>query len=331
MRKIFTLVTMALMALAVNATTFTDNLVVSVYGQTVEMPNTVVEVNEAEGSNDLYNITLKNFTFQLNATSAIPLGDIAIDNVKGTTYGTGLTKFDETQKDITITLGNASVTLKKGSAMKGDKLYLDLAIVALNDLTVGATFGNDNFSLEYTDDLTVTAMGSTMPTQKATINATKQADGKYTLSLKNFTLGEGENVIMSVGTVEMKDIDATVDENGTIKLSTSQTVTIQAGDDPNVTWSLEGVPVDVKMTGELTDDKLLAHILIHYVMIPGTFEMDIDVAFGYDAAGITNVTTPNASGVDEIYDLSGRKLNELQKGINIVRKADGTTVKVLKR
>lgn len=47
--------------------------------------------------------------------------------------------------------------------------------------------------------------------------------------------------------------------------------------------------------------------------------------------GISSVTTTTDSSVEAIYDLSGRKLNEMQKGINIVRKADGTTVKVLKK
>lgn len=81
------------------------------------------------------------------------------------------------------------------------------------------------------------------------------------------------------------------------------------------------------MTAKMTDDKLYAVIDIDMVI------MQVHVVFGSDiTSGIDNVTvTPNASGVDEIYDLSGRKLNEMQKGINIVRKADGTTVKVLKK
>ena len=81
------------------------------------------------------------------------------------------------------------------------------------------------------------------------------------------------------------------------------------------------------MTAKMTDDKLYAVIDIDMVI------MQVHVVFGSDiTSGIDNVTvTPNESGVDEIYDLSGRKLNEMQKGINIVRKADGTTVKVLKR
>lgn len=90
---------------------------------------------------------------------------------------------------------------------------------------------------------------------------------------------------------------------------------------------LAGQSVPVEMTAKMTDDKLYAVIDIDMVI------MQVHVVFGSDiTSGIDNVTvTPNESGVDEIYDLSGRKLNEMQKGINIVRKADGTTVKVLKK
>ena len=60
----------------------------------------------------------------------------------------------------------------------------------------------------------------------------------------------------------------------------------------------------------------------------------VDVVVGdnnFTTTGIDKVTTTTDNGVESIYDLSGRKLNEMQKGINIVRKADGTTVKVLKK
>ena len=206
-------------------------------------------------------------------------------------------------------------------------------------MNITAIFGDNEFtqpqlfSKEFTDDLTVTVdmqgQGGTMPTQKATIAVNEQEDGKYTLSLKNFEL----TGVMSVGTIEMKDVEAT-EEDGTIKLSTNQTVTIQAGDDPDITWALEGVPVDVDMTATMTDDKLIADINIVYDMTGGTmpgYEMYITVAFGYIPSGIDSPITTEENGVKAIYDLSGRKLNEMQKGINIVRKADGTTVKVLKK
>ena len=39
----------------------------------------------------------------------------------------------------------------------------------------------------------------------------------------------------------------------------------------------------------------------------------------------------NAAAPTEVYDVAGRKLDQTRRGINIVRKADGKTVKVLKK
>lgn len=329
---------MAVMALAVNAKEFTGDMSVSLEGGTpLVTPDTKIIVEEVENSDGLYNITLKDFSY-----STLSLGDLKIENVKGNDDTDGFTWFEKTETSLDVNIGiqiNADVTLNEGSVMDGENLYLNLSISAVG-MNITAIFGDNEFTQSqpsaksFTDDLTVSVDGfgqsGTMPTQKATIEVKEQEDGKYTLSLKNFELAG----VMSVGTIEMKDVDAT-EEDGTIKLSTKQTVTIQAGDDPDITWALEGVPVDVDMTATMTDDKLIADINIVYDMMGGTmpgYEMYITVAFGYIPSGIDNVTvTPNASGVDEIYDLSGRKLNEMQKGINIVRKADGTTVKVLKK
>lgn len=337
MKKFFTLMAAAVMAMAANATEFTGDMSVTLGdGDPLVTPDTKIIVEEVGNSDGLYNITLKDFSY-----SVLSLGDLKIENVKGNDDTDGFTWFEETKASLSVNIGmpiQADVTLKEGSVMNGENLYLNLSISAVG-MNITAIFGDNEFtqpqlfSKEFTDDLTVTVdmqgQGGTMPTQKATIAVNEQEDGKYTLSLKNFEL----TGVMSVGTIEMKDVEAT-EEDGTIKLSTNQTVTIQAGDDPDITWALEGVPVDVNMTATMTDDKLIADINIVYDMMGGTmpgYEMYITVAFGYIPSGIDSPITTEENSVEAIYDLSGRKLNEMQKGINIVRKADGTTVKVLKK
>lgn len=337
MKKIFTFVAAAVMALAANAAEFTGDMSVTLGdGDPLVTPDTKIIVEEVGNSDGLYNITLKDFSY-----SVLSLGDLKIENVKGNDDTDGFTWFEETKASLSVNIGmpiQADVTLKEGSVMKGENLYLDLSISALG-MNITAVFGDNAFSQpqlfskEFTDDLTVTVdmqgQGGTMPTQKATVSVKEQEDGKYTLSLKNFEL-EG---VMAVGTVEMKDVEG-VEEDGKIVMSTNQTVTIQAGDDSDVTWALEGVPVDVDMKATMTDDKLTADINIDYDMLGmgnPEYIMHIKVAFGYIPSGISDVTTTVDNGVEAIYDLNGRKLNEMQKGINIVRKADGTTVKVLKK
>ena len=337
MKKLFTLFAAAVMALAANAAEFTGDMSVALGGgEPLVTPDTKIIVEEVENSDGLYNITLKDFSY-----SVLSLGDLKIENVKGDDDTDGFTWFEETKASLSVNIGmpiQADVTLKEGSVMKGENLYLDLSINAVG-MEITAVFGDNSFapaqlfSKEFTDDLTVTVdmqgTGGTMPAQKATISVKEQEDGKYTLSLKNFELAG----VMSVGTVEMKDVEGT-EEDGNIVMSTKQTVTIQAGDDPDVTWALEGIPVDVDMTATMTDDKLIADLNIDYDMSgrgDPDYIMHIKVAFGYIPSGISGVTTTPDNGEEAIYDLSGRRLNEMQKGINIVRKADGTTVKVLKK
>ena len=49
-----------------------------------------------------------------------------------------------------------------------------------------------------------------------------------------------------------------------------------------------------------------------------------------ETTGINTVNTADNSNVTEIYTLGGARVNSLQKGINIVRLANGKTVKVIK-
>ena len=49
------------------------------------------------------------------------------------------------------------------------------------------------------------------------------------------------------------------------------------------------------------------------------------------STGIENVETDADNATEAIYTIGGQRVNELQKGVNIVRKANGTTVKVLKK
>lgn len=322
MKKIFTIIALLALTLTAGAKDFTDQLSISLGSGEPTISESTISVEEVEGSDGLYNITLKNFSF-----GPLNLGDIKVENVKGNDEEpSGYTWFEETKASVKVNIGvpvTAEVTVNEGSYMHGDKLYMTMTISAVG-MNISAVFGTpESQAKSYTDNLVVTVMGSTKPAQQATIEVTKQSNGKYTLALKNFEL----TGVMAVGTVEMTDVDA-VEEDGVVKLSTKQTVTIKDGDDPEVNWALEGVPVDVDMTADMTDDKLKADINILY-SIPGVMDMDINVKFGYESAGISAPVTN--SGVEAVYDINGNKLNGMKKGLNILKKADGTTVKVIKK
>ena len=336
MRKFFTLLAAAVMALAVNAKDFTDKMVITVNGTEPSSQEATISVKYIENSDGLYNITLKDFTF-----GGLSLGNIKIENVKGNTGTDGFIYFETIETKVNVNIGSgieADVVLNEGCRMSDDKLYMSMSIMALNGfINVSAVFGDDNFPKNYTDSLFIYLFGQKISEQEATIAVTEQTDGKYTMTLKNFEVPN----LTKVGTIEMENIDA-VDEDGVIKMSTKQTVTIQQGDpvDEADPWNMAGEKVDIDMTAEMTDNKLTAVITISYEVMEN-YSMDIEVYFGKNkeddgdsgdsSTGISNVTTTTENGVEAIYDLSGRKLSGMQKGINIVRKADGTTVKVLKK
>lgn len=52
---------------------------------------------------------------------------------------------------------------------------------------------------------------------------------------------------------------------------------------------------------------------------------------GNNINGIAGVEAAKNNTISEMYDLSGRRIQSLQKGVNIVRTADGRTVKLLKK
>ena len=322
MKKIFTLVAAAVMALTVNAKDFTDNLAVTVTMMGDTQPTTeneqVISVEEVEGSDGLYNISITNFQFM-----GTPVGNIDINNIKGNSDSEGFVNFEKTE--TTIDFMKATVIFNEGCRMKGDKMYLDLDIsVNGGMITVDVVFGDNNFPKEYTDKMTVDLGSGASDPMEATISILEQTDGKFTLSLKNFMFGP-----LGVGNITVADVEG-VEEDDVTKLSTAdQVVTITPGDIPGVDWSmgeqLAQAGLKATISGEMTANKLNVKILLPLANVTVLFGED------YITSGIDSPTTAVDNGVEAIYDLSGRKLNEMQKGINIVRKADGTTVKVLKK
>ena len=326
MKKIFTLMAAAVMALAANAKDFTDNLAVTVSGETTNQEQ-VISVEEVEGSDGLYNISIADFTFM-----NIPVGNINLTNVKGNSDSEGFVNFERTE--TTISFMNATVILNEGSRMKGDKLYLDLDISAsilTSVITVDVIFGDNNFPKEYTDNMTVDLGSGASDPKEATISILTQADGKYTLSLKNFMYELAPGVSLGIGNITVADVEGTEDEGVTKLAATEQAVTITPGDAEGVDWDFgEGLAqqgLKATISGEMTDNSLNVKI-----ELPVTGIGTITVLFGEKyTTGISRPTTTTDNGVEAIYDLSGRKLDGMKKGVNIIRKADGTTVKVLKK
>ncbi len=149
-----------------------------------------------------------------------------------------------------------------------------------------------------------------------------QDDGKYTISLKNFSI-EMYGVMLNLGNINVTDIDATEDD-GTITLSTEQMLTIEDGDDDSIEWigKDEFGEINVALTATITDGTISATIAI-------PVGMDIIVTFEGTAAeedGIQSITTTSTAVNAQPYTLSGTKATANTKGIII---QDG--MKVIKK
>lgn len=209
------------------------------------------------------------------------------------------------------TVFTSSIQGAKFIGAVGSTLYIDKVAIECEPETT-----------EYKGNLTVTMGTSPFPTQETSIYITEQTDGKYTLTLKNFTLMEA-----GVGTIIVKDVEGT-EQDGKIRLQSSQTIEIQKGDDPNISdWmgpDLGSVPVVIDAT--MTDAELNATITIN--MLGG-----INVTFGGTVTGISNVVAADKKVLSEgIYNINGVKVNDMQKGgVYIIRTADGATKKVIKK
>ena len=211
--------------------------------------------------------------------------------------------------NILITFStNAKPGVASKDADNPDVMYIDDVELVYNDY--------------YTDNLVISCDGEVAPAQQTTITVTKYLDGKYNMMLKNFSFGEGNEALL-IGDVTMSNITGK-EENGAITFETEQDAIITNGGE--IAELLEG-KIHLKMKGILKDGKLKALITLE------VFEQNIKADFGgYESGtvGIHGITTSTNSAKGAIYDLSGRQLKTMQKGINIVRGKDGKMIKVMK-
>lgn len=179
-------------------------------------------------------------------------------------------------------------------------------------------------SKTYTDDLVVTINEVSTPAQKSNIDFVNHEDGTCDFILKNFCLGEGEEVIY-VGNIELKSVTLeTGDEYSTFDVQ--QVITIQPGDDASKEWLgpiLGQVPID--MQGKINEEQLYCTIDID---MTSTLGQMIKVIFGKDiTTGITYVSVTTEKLVD-VYALNGtllrsrvsseNALNGLQPGVYVI-------------
>ena len=310
---LFAVATVVAMAQTKN---YTDNLVVTIDGESTDPQETTIIVEQkADGT---YKLSLNNFTLG----GMIQVGNIVLDNITAT-ENNGIKSF-QTEQNIFITAGDGNeddwmgpmlgaIPVSLTGKMDAEKLYctidIDLGEMIVN-VVFGSDFAADNASVvEYTDNLVVTINGESTDPQMTTIIVKQNADDTYKLALNNFVLGG----MFQVGNIVLDGITAT-ENNGIKSFQTSQDIFITAGDGNEDDWMgpmLGAIPVS--LTGKMDAEKLYCTIDIDLG------EMIVNVVFGEQDAvtNISNITVENGASI--IYDLTGRKVNTITTaGIYIV-------------
>lgn len=156
----------------------------------------------------------------------------------------------------------------------------------------------------------------------ATVVFSKMDDDTYQFVLQQFSFGE-----LVIGDVTItKGLNAE-EKDGTIVLTTDN---VEAPVTNSDMAAMLGGKVLITMKATIKDGKMVAELSNIHVNLSGT-EMDVTAKFESSSSttGINSVSNASAKA-SRIYDLSGRELPTMQKGLNIVKMANGETVKIIK-
>lgn len=182
-----------------------------------------------------------------------------------------------------------------------------------------ATTANAQTKEQFTDDLAISLNDAPQDPVPATVELEHKADGTSTFMLKDFTFGifEVGDVIVE-GIKGVKNGDATTyDFEGTAKLPSETTLAEALG---------HQIPLTLHSVVE--GGKLYAEILLSVPM--GDEKLKVDCVFGKKSETAINGVVAGKTAPAAVFNATGARQNGLQKGLNIVRTADGKTVKVLK-
>ena len=190
-------------------------------------------------------------------------------------------------------------------------------------MTALCTFGQ-----VFIDDLHVTSgAGRTTDYTQKEVELTKVSDDVYKFTFRKLAPMEYK----TFGDFVVEDVTATIDAAGEMTFSTAST----EGTWTNVTSTaaIGGVSEGSKslisaFTATLSADK--SKLIVDLTFM--TMGSDVNVVFGKeytDPTAINTLTTADDNKYVAIYTLGGVRMQRLQRGINIVRTANGKVKKLL--
>ena len=177
----------------------------------------------------------------------------------------------------------------------------------------------------YVGDLDIT-VGVNTTTNKNTVIFIKRSDEDsclYALSIKDFSFGE-----MKLGDINLNDVAGEVGADGNLRLTTKdQKVTVKF------------MKVSVTLDGVVSGTNFKTNELVINVTGVGIVSVAYD---GESTVRLVNPATPKPpvaavkqvtllSEGDQIFTITGHQVPAMTRGVYIVRHADGTASKVVKR
>lgn len=181
----------------------------------------------------------------------------------------------------------------------------------------------------YVGDLDIT-VGGKPTTNKNTVIFIKRSDGDpclYALSIKDFSFGG-----MNLGDINLNDVAGEVGADGNLRLTTT-------AQDVSVKLGLMPVTVSVTLDGVVSGTNFKTNELVINVTGDGIVSVAYD---GESTVRLVNPATPKPpvaavkqvtllSEGDQIFTITGHQVPAMTRGVYIVRHADGTASKVVKR
>lgn len=182
---------------------------------------------------------------------------------------------------------------------------------------VAAMAANLNEQVPYTGSLLVYVNGKAESATTSTVYMTLTNDttSTYTLAIKNFSFGS-----MKIGDVTLDNVKGeTSPDDGSVKLTDVEKVTV-----------MKLVKVTVTLNGTLSADGRELSLNLDMGEV-----VNQTIAATFDSPGtqtaIDEIRVP-VNGEEQIFNLAGQRVYDMtRRGIYIVRHADGTTSKVVKR
>ena len=177
----------------------------------------------------------------------------------------------------------------------------------------------------YVGDLDITVGGNTT-TNKNTVIFIKRSDGDpclYALSIKDFSFGG-----MNLGDINLNDVAGEVGADGNLRLTTT-----------NQDVSVKFMKVSVTLDGVVSGTNFKTNELVINVTGDGIVSVAYD---GESTVRLVNPATPKPPVAavkqvtllregDQIFTITGHQVPAMTRGVYIVRHADGTASKVVKR